>query len=57
MDPEMAALDDNIATLKNMLSAPCLGVLPWLPGQSAETMAGYLDVTVLLPAGSAQERL
>lgn len=57
MDPPMAALDENIATLKNMLSAPCLGTLPWLPGQSAVTMAAYLDLSVLLPAGSAQERL
>lgn len=48
IDPEMAALDENVATLKSMLSAPCLGVLPWQPGQSAGDRAAHLDVTLLL---------
>lgn len=31
IDPSMAALDQNLETLKSRLTAPCLGVLPWLP--------------------------
>lgn len=49
IDPEMAALDENVATLSNMLSAPCLGVVPWLPGQSADVIATHLDISALLP--------
>jgi dethiobiotin synthetase len=48
IDPEMAALDENVATLKSMLSAPCLGVLPWMPGQSSMVMAAHLDISRLL---------
>jgi dethiobiotin synthetase len=37
IDPQMPRLDDNIATLRERLSVPCLGVLPALPrhGQRA----------------------
>lgn len=48
MGPEMAALDENVATLNSMLSAPCLGVLPWMPEQSSTAMAAHLDISRLL---------
>jgi hypothetical protein len=31
-----------------MLPAPCLGHLPWRPGQAAADFAGALDLTPLL---------
>ena len=31
IDPAMAAVDDNLATLRELLPAPCLGVLPHGP--------------------------
>lgn len=42
VSPDMAALDENIATLKSLLPAPCLGVLPWAPDSSAEERAARL---------------
>lgn len=46
IDPEMAALDENIATLNSMLPAPCLGVLPWQPDASAAQRAEFLQLPV-----------
>lgn len=42
VSPDMAALDENIATLKSLLPAPCLGVLPWAPYSNAEERAARL---------------
>ncbi|MDP2228341.1 MAG: dethiobiotin synthase [Moraxellaceae bacterium] len=50
IDPEMAALDDNIATLERLLPAPCLGRLPWAPDTVPSEQAGLLDIAPLLPA-------
>lgn len=50
IDPDMAALDENLHTLKELLPAPCLGVLPWAPGAEAAVMAAQLDLAPLLPA-------
>lgn len=50
IDPDMAALDENLHTLKELLPAPCLGVLPWAPGTEAAVMAAQLDLAPLLPA-------
>lgn len=50
IDPDMAALDENLQTLKDLLPAPCLGVLPWAPGAEAAVMAEQLDLAPLLPA-------
>ncbi|TCO80130.1 dethiobiotin synthase [Plasticicumulans lactativorans] len=47
VDPAMAALDDNLATLRATLAAPCLGVVPFLAGADADRVAPYLR----LPAG------
>ncbi len=46
IDPEMAAVDDNLATLRQLLPAPCLGVLPYgVPPQAAATR---LDLSAIL---------
>ena len=46
IDPAMAAVADNLETLRDMLPAPCLGVLPYglEPAQAAER----LDVAALV---------
>jgi len=48
IDPAMAAVEDNLETLRKMLPAPCLGVLPYGldPAQAAER----LDVSALIEA-------
>jgi dethiobiotin synthetase len=46
IDPAMAALEDNLETLRGMLPAPCLGVLPY--GLDPAQAAGRLDVTALI---------
>lgn len=48
VDPDMEALEGNLQTLKAMLPAPCLGVLPWSPGKSAADLATGLDLGPLL---------
>lgn len=42
IDPDMAAQTENIATLKGLLPAPCLGVLPWLPEAGVDVRAQNL---------------
>jgi dethiobiotin synthetase len=49
LDPEMGDVEGNIETLRAMLPAPCLGVLPFGPGATAEGLAEALDITPLLP--------
>ncbi len=39
IDPEMACRDENIATLRERLSAPLLGVVPWLQNPDARRIA------------------
>lgn len=51
VDPEMAALEANVETLKNLLPAPCLGVLPWQPGATPEERAAHLAPEALLGPG------
>lgn len=48
VDPEMAALEANVETLKGMLPAPCLGVLPWQPDAMPEARAAQLVLEPLL---------
>jgi dethiobiotin synthetase len=48
IDPTMDALDENLASLRELLPAPCLGVLPYgvAPAQAAirlETLGRLLD--------------
>lgn len=44
IDPAMAAVDDNLATLRELLPAPCLGVLPH--GASSSLAAAELSAAV-----------
>lgn len=44
IDPEMAALEENIATLENLFAAPCLGVLPWNPAATAAERGALLKL-------------
>lgn len=45
IDPAMAAVEDNLQTLRQLLPAPCLGVLPF--GLAPEAAAARLDLTPL----------
>lgn len=50
--PEMAAYEENVATLRSLLRAPCLGEVPYLSDPTPENIATYLDCTPLItPAG------
>ncbi len=51
IDPDMAAVEDNIATLTSLLPAPLLGTLPWAPGATADAQAAHLDLAPLLSSG------
>jgi dethiobiotin synthetase len=44
IDPDMLRADDNLATLRERLPAPCLGVLPYSKAPDPLELAGYLDV-------------
>ncbi|GGE48457.1 ATP-dependent dethiobiotin synthetase BioD [Halopseudomonas oceani] len=48
VDPEMSRPEENLATLKQLINAPCLGVVPWLEAADAASVARYLDVTPLV---------
>ena len=48
VEPDMAALEGNVETLRSLLPAPCLGVLPWQPGAAPEERAGLLSIDALL---------
>lgn len=43
VDPDMLRLDQNLATLRDRLNAPLLGVVPHLRGADPLSAAGYLD--------------
>jgi dethiobiotin synthetase len=45
IDPAMDAVEENLATLRELLPAPCLGVLPH--GLSAQRAAACLDLAAL----------
>lgn len=46
IDPEMAAVEENLATLRQLLPAPCLGVLPH--GVAPHIAASRLDLSIVL---------
>lgn len=46
VDPAMQRFDDNLATLRERLPAPCLGVLPHARGPSPARMAVHLREAV-----------
>ena len=47
LDPFMAALDENIAALRERLPAPLLGCLPHMPDPDPQVLAMSLDVGLL----------
>ncbi|NAT57040.1 dethiobiotin synthase [Pseudomonas syringae pv. actinidifoliorum] len=46
-DAETSRLEENLATLRERLSAPCLGRVPRLSEASAENVARHLDLQLL----------
>jgi dethiobiotin synthetase len=48
VDPQTSRLEDNLATLAERLSAPCLGYLPRLADATPAAVAGYLDLGLLV---------
>ena len=47
IDPNMESVQQNIATLKHAIDAPCLGVVPNLSSAMAQDAVPYLDTRVL----------
>lgn len=47
VEPAMEALEGNLGTLRERLSAPCLGVIPWLESPNPVSVGGYLDIDLL----------
>ena len=47
VDPRMAAFDENVATLRARLPAPCLGIVPRLDRVTAAAVAAQLDSAAL----------
>jgi dethiobiotin synthetase len=57
IDPAMARADENIATLRERIAAPCLGVLPHQSDQNISTFGHFLDIaktSLLRDASSSQ---
>ncbi len=46
IDPAMACVDENIATLRERLPAPCLGVLPFAASPSPHALAAVVSAAV-----------
>lgn len=44
IDPDMAALEDNINTLRHFIAAPCLGVVPYLEDCSVASVTSHLSL-------------
>ncbi|WP_462321968.1 dethiobiotin synthase [Halochromatium sp.] len=53
VDPAMLAADANLATLRERLTAPCLGVIPWLSVPSPQHIAELLDLDRCAIIGTA----
>ena len=43
VDPAMALREENIATLRGAIDAPCLGVVPWMENPDPAAVAACLD--------------
>jgi dethiobiotin synthetase len=48
IDPESARFEENLATLRSVIPAPCLGVIPFLGEYQAVTVAAHLQPQYLL---------
>lgn len=44
VDPQMACQQENIATLQQLIAAPCIGTVPYMESPSAEAIAAHLDL-------------
>lgn len=49
LEPAMAAQEENVATLKNLFTPPCLGILPWQPEATAAERGRLLALDLLWP--------
>jgi dethiobiotin synthetase len=47
LDADMPALQENIATLRQRIAAPLLGVVPFMAEPDAKRAAGFLDLGLL----------
>jgi len=47
LSDNMAVAEDNVATLRYLLRAPCMGELPWRPGITPDECASMLDISLL----------
>jgi dethiobiotin synthetase len=52
IDPDMARVEDNLATLRKLLPAPCLGVLPFVARPDPRELADHLGAALKVVAGS-----
>lgn len=48
IDPSMPWADDNLASLKSLLSAPCWGDIPWMATPNSAQAAAALDSALIL---------
>jgi dethiobiotin synthetase len=55
VDPDMAHVERNFATLRRLLPAPCLGSVPWLDSPQASIAAKHLATDALLAALGAAD--
>ncbi|MFT0211537.1 dethiobiotin synthase [Pseudomonas sp. F1_0610] len=47
IDPNTSRLPENLATLTQLMPAPCLGVVPFLTPANADSVAQHVDLSVL----------
>lgn len=52
IEPDMPELDANIQTLKTLLSAPCLGVIPHAPQADFAELTSVVQTDLLLKPGA-----
>lgn len=52
IDPTAAMVEENIQTLRSMLPAPCLGVIPHAPDATSAELVQHLDIDLLLGGAS-----
>ncbi|MCE9678941.1 dethiobiotin synthase [Shewanella sp. AS1] len=47
VDPKMSVPEENLQSLHEMMSSPCLGVVPYLDSPDVAQVASYLDINGL----------